>query len=131
MTEPIDGDSLEALVGESMLESVPGLGARLAVTATRVVVVRDGAERRPRSGVRGWDHGAVDARMEPPRGGHGRIVLGTGANPHTAVSLFVPAASWPSAVRTVERIRTEARRARATARASAAAARASRRSTAG
>jgi hypothetical protein len=103
---------LEALVGESMLESVPGLGASLAVTPTRVVVIRDGAERRPRTGLRAWAHGAIDARMEPPRGGNGRIVLGTGANPYAAVSLFVRASFWPMAVQTVERIRTEARRAR-------------------
>ena len=103
---------LQALVGETMLESVPGVGASLAVTATRVVVVRDGAERRPRTGLRAWSHGAIEARLEPPRGGNGRIVLGTGANPYAAVSLFVTAPQWPLAIRTVERIRAEARRAR-------------------
>ena len=112
-------DALEALVGEPMLESVPGVGASLAVTQTRVILVRDGSERRPKTGLRAWDHGTVDARMEPPRGGNGRIVLGTGTNPYAAVSLFVPAAWWPTAVRTVERIRTEARRARRAARATA------------
>ena len=111
--------ALEALVGETMLESVAGVGSSLAVTPTRVVVIRDGAERRPKTGLREWAHGKVDARMEPPRGGNGRIVLGTGTNPYAAVSLFVPAASWPTAVRTVERIRTEARRARRAARATA------------
>jgi hypothetical protein len=104
--------SLEALVGESIVASVPGLGASLAVTPTRVIVIRDGAERRPRTGLRAWMHGVVDTRLEPPRGGNGRIVLGTGANPYAAVSLFIPTAFWPLAVRTVERIRSEARRAR-------------------
>lgn len=118
MTELPSDDSLQTLLGEATLESVSGVGARLAVTPTRVVVVRDGAERRPRSGLREWPHGAIDARMEPPRSGNGRIVLGTGMNPHHAVSLFIPVSAWPMAVRTVERIRVEARRVRRAARAS-------------
>ena len=117
MTELPTSDSLHALLGEPTLESVSGIGASLAVTPTRVVVIRDGAERRPRTGLREWPHGAVDARMEPPRSGNGRIVLGTGTNPHAAVSLFIPSAAWPMAVRAVERIRTEARRVRRAARA--------------
>lgn len=118
MTELPNSDSLQVVLGELPVESVSGIGARLVVTPTRVVVIRDGSERRPRSGLREWPHGALDARMEPPRSGNGRIVLGTGTNPYAAVSLFIPAASWPSAVRTVARIRAEARRVRRAARAS-------------
>lgn len=115
-SQPPSGDGVEALIGESTLESVTGLGASLAVTATRVVVIRDRAEHRPRTGLRSWSHGEVDARLEPPRGGHGRIVLGTGANPYAAVSLVVPTIFWPVAVKAVERIRAEARRVRRTSR---------------
>lgn len=105
-------ENLEAILGESLVDWVPGLGASLAVTPTRVVVIRHGAERRPRTGLRAWAHGDLDARLDPPRGGNGRIVLGTGANPYAAVSVFVAVAHWSIAVRSVATIRAEARRAR-------------------
>ena len=118
MTELPSSDGLDILLGEPTLDWVDGVGATLVVTPTRIVVLRDGSERRPRSGLRAWPHGAIDARMEPPRSGNGRIVLGTSNNPYAAVSLFVPSASWPMAVRVVERIRAEARSVRRAARAS-------------
>ena len=41
-----------AALGEEIVDHVPGLGAELVITPTRVVVIRQGTYFRPRNGVR-------------------------------------------------------------------------------
>jgi hypothetical protein len=102
-----------AAAGEVVLEQVEGLGATLVVTATRVILVRQGAHFRPRTGVREWPLGSLrDVRLAPPRNGNGRIVVRTGPYPWQAVSLFVPAQQWRAAERAVGQIRVRLARAR-------------------
>jgi hypothetical protein len=106
-------------LGETVLDEIVGQGARLCVTPTRVAIVRDGSERRPRSGIRTWPLGFVHVRLEPPRQGTGRLILSDSPAATNSVSLFVPVAHWPAAERAVGRIRSMARNVRRPRRAAA------------
>lgn len=102
--------------GEPVVDHVDGLGATLVVTATRAIVVRQGAHFRPRNGVRDWTLSSLrDVRLAPPRNGNGRLVLRTGPYPWQAVSLFVSVEEWPAAERVVGQIRVRLAKARRTA----------------
>ena len=101
--------------GESVLDHVVGLGATLIVTPTQLILVRQGAHFRPRTGVRAWPFDGIhDLRLFPPRNGNGRIVVLTGAYPWQAVSLFVGTEQWPVAERVVIEIRGRVAQARRT-----------------
>jgi hypothetical protein len=92
--------------GEPVLDHVEGLGATLVLTATRAIVVRQGAHFRPRNGVRTWPLSDLrEVHLAPPRNGNGRVVLRTGTYPWQAVSLFVADQHWPAAERVVAKIR--------------------------
>jgi hypothetical protein len=100
-------------LGEEIIDYVPGLGAALVVTATRVVLIRQDAHRRPRSGVTSWPHGVLlDVHLEPPSHGSGRVILRTGPYPWQVISLFISAREWPAAERILGQIRTLAAHAR-------------------
>ena len=104
---PIDG------LGEEIVDEVAGLGATLALTATRVVVVRQGAHFRPVSGVRAWPYRSIRAvQLSPQTHGHGRIVLRVGVYPWQAVSVFIDSARVVDAERIVAQIRTRVAAAR-------------------
>jgi hypothetical protein len=98
---------------EDVEDTVTGLGAALAITATRAIVIRERAEFRPRSGVRAWPYGGLsDVQLVQPRNGNGRVILRTGPEAWQAVSLFVGDAEWPAAERVVGKIRRRILRAR-------------------
>jgi hypothetical protein len=95
-----------AKLGEDVLDQVEGLGATLIITPTRAVLVRQGAQYRPRSGVRYWPYGTLrDVQVMPPRNGNGRVVIRLGPYPWQAVNLFVDRAQWTAAERVVGKIR--------------------------
>jgi hypothetical protein len=107
--DPVSGS---ARLDEAVIDAVTGIGGTLYVTATSVVIVRDEAQLRPRSGVRTWPHAALQVRLEQPRNGTGRVVLSAGRSARSAVSLFVAARDWPSAESVAGHIRSLAVRAR-------------------
>jgi hypothetical protein len=119
--EPLHGPSGETAssmlamsgLGAEVVDHVPGLGATLAITPTRVVVVRQGAHFRPRTGVRSWPYEMLrDVRLAPPIHGDGRVVLRVGPYPWQAVSLFIAAAEWAAAERVAGKIRVHVARTR-------------------
>jgi hypothetical protein len=66
-------DALTALLepGERIDHEASAVGAHLLLTDRRLVVVRDGFEFRPRSGIRSWPlDGRLTLRVEP-----GRLVI--------------------------------------------------------
>jgi hypothetical protein len=92
--------------GEPVVDHVEGLGATLVLTATRAIVVRQGAHFRPRNGVRAWTLTDLrEVHVAPPKNGNGRVVLRTGIYPWQAINLFVAAQHWPAAERVVAKIR--------------------------
>jgi hypothetical protein len=98
---------------EDVVDQVLGLGATLIITATRVILIRQGAQYRPRSGVRSWPYSSLrDVQVVPPRHGNGRVVIRLGPYPWQAVNLFVDAPEWPAAERVVGKIRAFVSRAR-------------------
>jgi hypothetical protein len=116
---PVSGDLVSsnptlATLGEDVLDQVEGLGATLIITPTRAVLVRQGAQYRPRSGVRSWPYSTLrDVQVMPPRHGNGRVVIRLGPYPWQAVNLFVDTTQWTAAERVVAKIRaflSEARR---------------------
>jgi hypothetical protein len=108
---PVSGDVVSsnptlATLGEDVLDQVEGLGATLIITPTRAVLVRQGAQYRPRSGVRSWPYSTLrDVQVMPPRHGNGRVVIRLGPYPWQAVNLFVDTTQWTAAERVVAKIR--------------------------
>lgn len=95
----LDGD--EGVIGQ-----LRGLGASLFVTTDRIVIVRDGAEFRPRSGIRSWPlHLIHEVSLSPPKRGQARIVVRAGPRPEDEVSMFFAAELWPDAAHTIGQIR--------------------------
>jgi hypothetical protein len=104
--EPGSSDPTVANLGEDVLDRVEGLGSTLIITPTRVVLVRQGAQYRPRSGVRSWPYSALrDVQVMHPRHGNGRVVVRLGPYPWQAVNLFVDTMQWTAAERVVGKIR--------------------------
>jgi hypothetical protein len=100
-------------LGEEVVDEVAGLGATLALTDTRVIVVRQGAHFRPINGIRAWPYRAIRAvHLSPPMHHSGRIVLRVGLYPWQALSVFVDAEQWPAAERVVGQIRIRTAQAR-------------------
>ena len=80
---------------DSILEIVAGVGATLILTDERLVMIRDGAAFRPRSGVRTWD--LIDGPTIRPgtlQHGTGRLLIEGHGRP---ASVFVTEANWPTA----------------------------------
>jgi hypothetical protein len=95
---------------ESVLDQVSGIGATLLVTETRLIVVRQGAHFRPRTGVRAWPLTSIrDIRLVASRRGSGSIVVRTGPYPWQAVNVFVGSQDSADAERIVAQIRSRAR----------------------
>jgi hypothetical protein len=91
---------------EQIVDHVFGVGAVLIVTRLMVIVIREGAQFRPRSGVRSWSFGTLhDVQISPPKHGSGRVVIRVGGFPWQSVSLFISAAEWAAAERVVGKIR--------------------------
>jgi hypothetical protein len=96
--------------GEGILGVVTSLAGSLVLTDRRLVIVREGHEYRPQSGIRSWDLASrVDFRYGPPRGGMGRLVVGDGK---AATSFFVRKSDWTETLRLITMARSIARRAR-------------------
>jgi hypothetical protein len=90
---------------EDLLLALRGIGAEMFVTTKRLIVVRDGGERRPRSGVQTFALDAIShVRLEPGEGSSGRIAVRVGAQ--EAVSMFFDARSRDRAEEAVAIIRT-------------------------
>ena len=83
-----------ALTGiEVLLVVLRGIGAVMFLTSERVIVARDGGERRPRTGIQSFPFGAIrDLRLELGRAPSGRVAVST-IGGHEAVSMFFDARS--------------------------------------
>jgi hypothetical protein len=104
--DPASSNPSMAGLGEDVVDQVSGLGATLIITPTRVVLIRQGAQYRPRSGVRSWPYSTLrDVQVVPPRHGNGRLILRLGPYPWQAVNLFIDATEWAAAERVVGKIR--------------------------
>ena len=78
---------------ETLLVVLRGIGAVMFLTSRRVIVARDGIERRPRSGVASFPLEQIrHLRLELGSGPSGRIAVWTDAS-HEAVSMFFDARS--------------------------------------
>jgi hypothetical protein len=81
-------------------------GASIVTTMYRLVVVRDRAGFRPRSGVRSWRHEVIHGiSLSPPMRGQARMVVRAGSGPDSEVSMFFAAEHWPEAARIVGEVR--------------------------
>ena len=112
LTDSDRANLVSSAAPEPLLDHVAGVGATLILTETRVIVVRQGAHFRPRSGVRAWPLRSIrDIRLVASRRGSGSIVIRTGPYPWQAVNVFVGAQDSADAERIVARIRSRADRA--------------------
>ena len=89
---------------EDVLFELRGIGAWMVGTTQRVVISRDGSERRPRSGMQTFPIENVShIRLELGTGPSGRIAIWVEG--HEAVSMFFDARSIDLAYTAIDRLR--------------------------
>ncbi|HLO34731.1 MAG TPA: hypothetical protein VK194_01550 [Candidatus Deferrimicrobium sp.] len=87
---------------EELLVVLRGIGASMFLTTNRVIVARDGVERRPRSGIQSFPLVEIrHVRLELGSAPSGRIVVWTSAGPE-AVSMFFDSRSLDRAHRMID-----------------------------
>ena len=87
--------------GEQLLVHLRGIGASMFITTERVILARDGRDRRPRSGLQSFPLEAItQIRLEPGASPSGRIVAWVGSQ--EVVSMFFDARSSDRAQEAVE-----------------------------
>jgi hypothetical protein len=76
---------------EKLVSVLRGIGSTMFLTSDRIIVARDGAARRPRSGIQSFPLATVRLiRIERANGPSGRVVVST-ATGQEAVSMFFDA----------------------------------------
>jgi hypothetical protein len=74
---------------EELLAVVRGIGSVMFLTSDRIIVTRDGYERRPRSGVQSFPHERIGrVRIERGSAGSGRIVVWSAGDVESASMFF-------------------------------------------
>jgi len=77
--------------GETVLCDLRGVGATMLLTANRIVVARDGHERRPRSGLQSWPLAEIrQVGIDLGTGASGRVILWAGELEETVSMFFEP-----------------------------------------
>ena len=93
---------------ERLTHAVPGIGCTILLTTGRLLVLREGAAFRPKTGVREW---AIEETLEVRPGlvrhGSGSLVIRKGRD---VTSVFVPTGEWAAALQLVGALRTRIRR---------------------
>jgi hypothetical protein len=93
--------------GEEISHLVPAIGCVIALTPRRLLIVREGASFRPKTGVREWELDAgLSVRAGLVRQGSGSLVIKWGRN---ATSVFVRADRWDEAMALVGAVRARLR----------------------
>ena len=78
---------------EEVIGDLRGVGATMILTADRIVVARDGYERRPRSGLQSYPlEGVRRIGLELGTGPSGRVILWAGELEETVSMFFEPRA---------------------------------------
>jgi hypothetical protein len=94
---------------ERLTHAVPAVGCTIALTTLRLLVIRDGAAFRPKSGIRDWP---IDASLDVRRGlvrhGSGSLVIRRGKD---VASVFIPDDEWPATLELIGALRSRIRRA--------------------
>ena len=86
------------------------------LTSDRIILARDGVERRPRTGIQSFPLAGIrHVRVERGSGPSGRIVVRAAAG-HEAVSMFFEVRALDRALELVSAARTQMARRRAAAR---------------
>jgi hypothetical protein len=92
---------------EGVVARLSGLGASLFLTTQRLVLVREGAEFRPRTGVRSWPRDSLRrVSLSPTKSGQARIVVRAGPRAEDEVSVFFAAEEGADAALLIREIRT-------------------------
>lgn len=83
-----DGPEPELEADENLLVVLRGIGSTMFLTDQRVIVARDGGERRPRSGIQSfWLDEIGGLRLELGSAPSGRIAI-SAVQGHEAISMF-------------------------------------------
>jgi hypothetical protein len=91
--------------GEELVFVLRGIGAAMFLTTERLVVARDGSERRPRSGTQTFALESIShIRVEPGERPSGRIAVQVGSQ--EVISMFFDGRSFDRATEAVAAART-------------------------
>jgi hypothetical protein len=85
--------------GESVAFAAPAVGSSLVLTQHRVIVVRDGASFRPKSGVRSFELRGLAIRIGPARR---RVIIESGGK---TINAFIRSEQLPQAEAFVTEVR--------------------------
>jgi hypothetical protein len=93
--------------GENVTHIVPAIGCIVALTSSRLLLVREGSAFRPKTGVREWELGVgLIVRAGLVRHGTGSLVI---KHDRDATSVFVRADHWDDALALVGAVRARTR----------------------
>jgi hypothetical protein len=102
---------------EELVAVLRGIGSAMFLTSDRIIVARDGVERRPRSGIQSFPFDAIRlVRLERGSGPSGRVVV-WGPSGQEVASMFFEARSLDRAEALVAASRSLLARTRRRARA--------------
>lgn len=91
--------------GEELVVVLRGIGAAMFLTTDRLIVARDGSERRPRSGTQAFPLESIShIRVEPGERPSGRIAVSVGSQ--EVISMFFDGRSFDRATEAVAAART-------------------------
>jgi hypothetical protein len=91
--------------GEELLLVLRGIGSVMFLTSDRLIVARDGFERRPRTGIQSFPLETIrHLRLELGESPSGRIAIWSAAG-HEVVSMFFDARSFDRATQLIEHAR--------------------------
>ena len=92
---------------ETVVHAVPAIGCTVILTDRRLLIVRDGASFRPRTGVREWAlRAGLNVRAGLVRQGTGSLVVHWDRD---VTSIFVRSDRWNDALELVDELRARVR----------------------
>jgi hypothetical protein len=100
---------------ERLTHAIPAIGCTLALTTSRLLVIREGSTFRPKTGVREWPLlPSLEITPGLVRHGSGSLVIRQGRD---TTSVFVPIQEWDATLQLIGVLRGRIRRAEADQRA--------------
>jgi hypothetical protein len=94
---------------ERLTHAIPAVGCTIALTTSRLLVIREGSAFRPKTGIREWPLSpTLDVKPGLVRHGSGSLVI---RQARDVTSVFIPIQEWDAALQLIGVLNSRIRRA--------------------